>query len=337
MSYHFSMVADTGRNAAFDHAIRAAVAAFRAERGRPPRVLDIGSGSGLLAMMAARAGCTEVHSLEMVPQLAAAARHIVAANGHGGAVTVHGAKSTELDAAALGGPVELLVCEIVDDMLLGESILTTIVDARRRLLVPRAPILPRGGTLWALAVEMLPPSHGGLDLSEMHSEAAIQTLTMQPIDSVKLQHHPRHHRVLAPPLRLFDFDWARGALDSVATPRRSPPLPLEISAVGTLTAFVIYFDLDLDGNRANRLSTGPASPNRAWDQSTRFLPVGCEVRPGDALTVVASHSECHLATLALAGYTADALGSVGLPELVGLPGAAGLTVAMAPPVAPARV
>ena len=37
---------------------------------RPMRVLDIGSGSGLLAMMAARAGAEVVHSLEMVPALA---------------------------------------------------------------------------------------------------------------------------------------------------------------------------------------------------------------------------------------------------------------------------
>ena len=51
-AWHFPMVADGPRNAAYDQALR------RAAPGR--RVLDIGSGSGLLAMMAARAGAVSV-------------------------------------------------------------------------------------------------------------------------------------------------------------------------------------------------------------------------------------------------------------------------------------
>ena len=56
-AYHFPMLADAARNGAFDRALRAAIGRFKAlHGGRGPRVLDIGSGSGLLAMMAARAG-----------------------------------------------------------------------------------------------------------------------------------------------------------------------------------------------------------------------------------------------------------------------------------------
>ena len=73
--WHFSIVRDTARNAAFDFALRRAV--------RPGmRVLDIGSGTGLLAMMAVRAGAAEVVSCEMNPAIAGAALKIVAANGY---------------------------------------------------------------------------------------------------------------------------------------------------------------------------------------------------------------------------------------------------------------
>ena len=49
---------------AFDRALIAAISQFKSRHGgKAPRVLDIGSGSGLLAMMAARAGASEVHSL----------------------------------------------------------------------------------------------------------------------------------------------------------------------------------------------------------------------------------------------------------------------------------
>ena len=70
LAYHFPMIADESRNGAFDRALRAAIAAHTERHGGvPPRVLDIGSGSGLLAMMAARAGATEVHSLEVCAEV----------------------------------------------------------------------------------------------------------------------------------------------------------------------------------------------------------------------------------------------------------------------------
>lgn len=64
--FHRSMLLDSRRNAAYREAIEQTVA------GR--RVLDVGTGSGLLAMMAARAGATQVYACEANPMLAATAR-----------------------------------------------------------------------------------------------------------------------------------------------------------------------------------------------------------------------------------------------------------------------
>ena len=49
-------------------------------------------------MMAARAGARRVSSLEMVPALAAAARHIVAVNGFGSSIEIIQEKSSEMAA-----------------------------------------------------------------------------------------------------------------------------------------------------------------------------------------------------------------------------------------------
>lgn len=70
----------------------------------------------------------------MVPTLAAAARQIVAANGYRDTVTIVEASSHDITAADLGTQADILVCEIVDDMLLGEGVLATVADARRRFL-----------------------------------------------------------------------------------------------------------------------------------------------------------------------------------------------------------
>ena len=168
-----------------------------------------------------------------------------------------------------------------------------------------------------------------------------------------LQHQHGLHKVLAPPVKLVDFDWAHAPLRSL-TPEgaagESAPRPLKIHTAGTLTALVVYIALDLDGDPANVVCTGPDSPNVAWDQCARHLPLPLHVRPGDELAVSARHTDCYLQTLRLSNYSADMLvrqeggagGAgeeatlVGLPQLVGNPRFAGLGVAMERPSAATR-
>ena len=59
-------------------------------------VLDIGTGSGLLAMMAARAGTAHVMTCETVATIAERARTIIAKNGLADRITVIAKSSTDL-------------------------------------------------------------------------------------------------------------------------------------------------------------------------------------------------------------------------------------------------
>src|SRR6266567_942463 len=84
-AWHFAMMDDKPRNTAY----RAAIA--RAVPGK--RVLEIGTGAGLLAMMAARAGASTVTTCERVGLIADRARDIVALNGLATRVKVIGKSS----------------------------------------------------------------------------------------------------------------------------------------------------------------------------------------------------------------------------------------------------
>lgn len=141
--FHFSIVRDEIRNATYDAALRRAV--------RPGmRVLDIGSGTSLLALMAARAGAAQVITCEMNPVIAEAARKVVAANGFAERIKVIAKHSADLEVDAdLGGPVDLLVSEIVSNDLLGEGALPAHEQAARRLLKPGAVIIPARGQIRA--------------------------------------------------------------------------------------------------------------------------------------------------------------------------------------------
>jgi predicted nicotinamide N-methyase len=163
--WHFDIVKDEARNAAYDAALRRAVKPHS-------RVLEIGTGTGLLAMMAARAGAAEVITCEQTPVIAEKAAEIVALNGYAGRIRVVAKHSDQLDAEAdMGGRADILVSEIVASDILGEDVLPAHERAVRDLLKPGARVIPaRGVARVALAHDAREDldrltNVGGFDLS----------------------------------------------------------------------------------------------------------------------------------------------------------------------------
>jgi len=145
--FHEAMLRDTARNAAYRQAIE------RAAPGK--RVLDIGTGSGLLAMMAARAGAKHVYACELNPMIAATAREIIAANGLARKITVLSMHSGKLDRQHdLDGGVDLVISEIFADDLLGEGVLPSLDHARAKLCRPGARMLPTAATIRVALVDV---------------------------------------------------------------------------------------------------------------------------------------------------------------------------------------
>ena len=96
-------------------------------------VLDIGTGSGVLAVAAARAGARRVYAVE-ASDIAGVAERVFAANGVRTASRSSRGWSREIE---LPEPADLLVSEVIGSEPLEEEILETTLDARRRLLKPR--------------------------------------------------------------------------------------------------------------------------------------------------------------------------------------------------------
>ena len=133
---HARMLHDERRTSDYVAAIRAAV--------RPDDVvLDIGTGSGVLAVAAAKAGAKRVYAVE-ASDIADVAERVFAVNGVRDRVTVLPGWSREMD---LPEPADLLVAEVIGNEPLEEEILETTLDARRRLLKPGARMIPHALTL----------------------------------------------------------------------------------------------------------------------------------------------------------------------------------------------
>ena len=81
------MLHDEFRNNIYEEAIRIMISSFIAEHKRAPVVLDIGTGTGLLAMMCARHGADFVFAVEQFEALAKVASNVIARNNMDDKVT----------------------------------------------------------------------------------------------------------------------------------------------------------------------------------------------------------------------------------------------------------
>jgi SAM-dependent methyltransferase len=278
--WHFAMMNDLERNAAFQAAIESVV--------RPGSlVLDIGSGSGLLALMAARAGAERVVTCEAVPQVAAVARDVVADNGLADRVQVVAKPSYDLRVGVeLPRPADVLTTETVDCGLLGEGIVPTVEHASGHLLAPDAVVVPRRGAVLAQlvhspdlyrmnAVDLV----SGFDLSEFNRLATAEYF------SFRLRTVP--HSPLSEPVPLFSFDFGRSPVEPERQRVRVEPV-----ADGDCHAVVFWFSLDLVPGIV--LSNGPDNPASHWRQAVQCLPAPLPVRTGQPVSLIVSHDREHV-------------------------------------------
>ena len=102
-------------------------------------VLDIGSGTGLLSMFAARAGAKHITTVEGSDQMGDCAARCIAANGLGEAIHPLIMMSTDIVIGEhMQQKADLCISEIVDCGLLGEWCLPTMQHARENLLTEDA-------------------------------------------------------------------------------------------------------------------------------------------------------------------------------------------------------
>lgn len=274
--WHSAMLNDSRRNDVYDTAIRRAV--------KPgSHVLDIGTGTGLLAMMAARAGAEHVTACESLGALADLAREIVALNGLADRITIIHKHSTDLVVGRdLPRPADILINEIFDAGLLNENILETVADARARLLTPTPLIIPGGAAVFAMPIECAAIA------SERHvSEAA--GFSVAPFNALTPQHYLQtalgHYdwRPLAPPAELFRFDFARDEANYAETTLRVTPLQ-----DGTAHAIALWFSLFLD-NETN-IATGPMDPPTHWQQAVFAINTPIELKHNEPVILTARHN-----------------------------------------------
>jgi|GEM_PF-411895 len=276
---HARMLNDVRRTDAYIAAIRAAVRA-------DDIVLDIGTGSGVLAVAAAQAGARHVYAIEAT-DIAAVAQRVFEANTVADRVTLIEGWSTQVE---LPVPATLLVTETLGVEPFEEDVLRTILDARQRLLAPGAHLIPSSLRLkvqalsvpdvdrWASRVDRAATDawreRYGMDFEPLR-KARRRTPLHWSVDSQVVATWP----TLGPPAELLRIDLGSHTSTGVRAGAR-----LDMSRTGVVDAILVTFSADLYGEIQvdHRPRLGEASN---WESSVWFLPEGIDVDEGSMLRV----------------------------------------------------
>ena len=231
-------------------------------------VIDIGSGTGLLAMMAANAGAGHVTTCEKVKAVAECAAEIIAANWAPDIrrINVVPLLSNKLVVGEqLPAPADVIVSEILDCGLLGEGMLPATAHALESLAHPEAIIIPASASVFAQLLNVplqfaplswpltrVPLPSGFADLS------AYDVFRSPTYEQYRLNH--LQHTKMSLPFHVFDFDFRLSA--SLLEGRRRMA-DVHTNQTGEVNCICFWFRVNA-GNET--IDTHPGNATTTWKQ-----------------------------------------------------------------------
>jgi histone-arginine methyltransferase CARM1 len=249
-------------------------------------VVDVGTGSGVLAYFAVRAGARHVYALE-ASGVAQRAKTLLEANGLGSRITVLQAKVEE---AVLPEQADIIISEPMGFMLIHERMLESYIIARQRFLKPGGLMFPSRGT-----IHVAPFTDPALHAEQCEKVAFWRTtdffgLDLSPLlDAARRDHFGQPVVGFVDPASLLSPLTATAGIDFAAdSPQSLHLLTVPFSFTASRTALchglATWFDVTFTGSTEElHLRTGPTAPGTHWYQVRILLPEPVAVNAGQRL------------------------------------------------------
>lgn len=276
-SWHVSMLNDKARNDAYQFALRNAI-------NSDSTVLEIGTGAGLLSMFAARLGPRRLTTCEAEPLVAQAAREVIEINGFASRVSLIPKRSTELKLGVdLPEPANVLVFELFSSELLGERVLASIEDAKRRLLHPACRIIPASASLMIglfggekLASNLCVQTVDGLDLSAFNRVVARRQVLNR--DDLEID-------LLSGDIEAFRFDFEKQS----EWPAQRAQIRIPVTVEGRCHGIVQWLRLGVDRDTTFENHPRTQTITSHWRPALYLMPNPVNIRPGQMAVVNVVH------------------------------------------------
>ncbi|XP_045299226.1 protein arginine N-methyltransferase 7 isoform X8 [Leopardus geoffroyi] len=309
-SSYADMLHDKDRNIKYYQGIRAAVSRVK-DRGQKALVLDIGTGTGLLSMMAVTAGADFCYAIEVFKPMADAAVKIVEKNGFSDKIKIINKHSTEVTMGPDGDMpcrANILITELFDTELIGEGALPSYEHAHRHLVQENCEAVPHRATVYAQLVEsrrmwswnkLFPiPVHTScgeqvivppLELERCPGAPSVYDIQLNQVSSADFT-------VLSDVLPMFSVDFSKQVSSSAACHSRQ----FEPLASGQAQVVLSWWDIEMDPEGKIKCSMAPfwahSDPEELqwrdhWMQCVYFLPQEEPVVQGSSIYLVAHHDD----------------------------------------------
>ncbi|CCE61490.1 hypothetical protein TPHA_0A04150 [Tetrapisispora phaffii CBS 4417] len=271
---HEEMLQDTVRTLSYRNAIIQNKDFFKDKI-----VLDVGCGTGILSMFAAKHGAKHVIGVDMSSIIEMAGR-LVEINGYSDKITLLRGKLEDID---LPFPkVDIIISEWMGYFLLYESMLDTVLYARDKYLVEGGLIFPDKCSIHVAGLE---DSHYKTEKLDYWQDVYgfdyspfIPLVMREPIvDTVD------NAAVNTSKNKIIEFDLNTVTLDDLVF---SVPFKIISKRHDYINGLITWFDIEFPapkGKKAITFSTGAHAPYTHWKQTVFYLADDLECEVGDVL------------------------------------------------------
>ncbi|KAG0614089.1 hypothetical protein M758_6G150400 [Ceratodon purpureus] len=294
------MLSDRVRMDAYYHAIFDNARHFKGKT-----VLDVGTGSGILAIWSAQAGARKVYAVEAT-DMAAHARALVAGNNLEDVVEVI---QGSIEDITLPEQVDVIISEWMGYFLVRESMFDSVIHARDRWLKPSGMMYPSHARMFLAPVET---SLGERKIKQFeHSMAVWDRFTRETADKygvdMRVLNDPYReeqrkyflqtsvwnslnpNQIIGEPALVKEFDCLTATLEEVSVIRSQFRVPIGFGS-SKIDGFAGWFDVHFRGRSSDpadneiELTTAPnLNHTTHWGQQVFLLHPPISARNGDVL------------------------------------------------------
>jgi len=245
-------------------------------------VLDVGCGTGILSMFAAKAGAAKVIGVDM-SSIVDHAKNIVSDNGLSDTVTIIRGKVEEISLPAGVDKVDIIISEWMGYCLFYESMLDTVLYARDKWLAKDGLMFPDKATLYVCGIEDRQYKDDkihwwddvyGFDMSSIKKTALTEPL----VDSVD------RNQVVTNSCLVKEIDIQTCTKEDIPF---CSPFHLQIKRNDYMQAIVAFFNIEFSKcHKRVGFSTAPEAPYTHWKQTVFYLDEYLTCKKGEEVNGV---------------------------------------------------
>lgn len=269
IEYHRTLIADQVRNEAFARALSQVIVPGKTV------VADIGAGTGLLALMAAKLGAREVYLYEAA-EVAGVAEEVLKANG------AHNCHLMPCHSTEMEDPpkVDLIVSETLGNYPFEENIIETLNDARRRFLKRGGTVIPSQVEQFVAPVvsdrihrELCAWDDVGFDLDlRAAKQMSLNNIYVRTLQGEEFLNKARNAKA-----------WDCVDLTKRASSNRKGDASWRLLSAKAIYGFATWWTAELAPGII--LSTAPNAPRTHWEQLYFPLMQPIKARPGETVSI----------------------------------------------------